>query len=188
MNRSIVPALAALTFLTVACGSDGAAPGDTLPDPDIQTTEVPVTTPVTAPVTEVPITEPPATDDAQSRLDAAAARWNDHGPASYTMVTRQLCFCPEQEWQDTVVDGEVAEHITLSDDSFFDPGPATMPSLFADIQAVIDEGYASLDLAFDSETGAVQRYFVDIDERMADEEHGVEVVSIEELAVTTTDG
>ncbi|MDG2232472.1 MAG: DUF6174 domain-containing protein, partial [Ilumatobacter sp.] len=79
---------------------------------------------------------------------------------------------------DTVVDGEVTEHVALTDDAFFDPGPATMLSLFTAVQMVIDEGYATLDLEFDPETGALVRYFVDIDRRMADEESGVEVLSL----------
>ena len=53
-----------------------------------------------------------------------------------------------------------------------------MLSLFTAVQMVIDEGYATLDLEFDPETGALVRYFVDIDRRMADEESGVEVLSL----------
>lgn len=189
MNQRALPLLVAIVVVAAACGSDGDAAGDTLPDPSPQITEVPVTqVPTTAvPVTDppVPITEPPVTtavgDTAQAQLDAAVARWNQVGPASYTMVTRQICFCPDQEWQDTVVDGVVTDHLALNVDTPFDPGPATMLSLFANVQAVIDEGYARLDLAFDPETGALQRYFVDLDEQIADEESGIEVISFDQL-------
>ncbi len=181
MTRRALPLLVALTCLAAACGSDGDAPGDTLPDPDVQVTEVAVTE---VPVTEVPVavTDPPVADDAQAQLDAAVVLWAAQGPASYTMVTRQLCFCPQQEWSDTVVDGEVTEHVALTDDTFFDPGPSTMLSLLADVQAVIDEGYASLDLSFDPDTGALIQYFVDVDERIADEESGIEVISLQPSA------
>jgi hypothetical protein len=53
-----------------------------------------------------------------------------------------------------------------------------MDDLFDEVQAVIDTGYASLELEVDPETGALVRYWVDVDERMADEEHGVEVMSL----------
>ena len=180
MTQRALPLLVALTCLAAACGSDSTAPGDTLADPDVQPTEVPVTS---APVTDPPVavTQPPVDDDVQAQLDTAVALWANQGPTSYTMITRQLCFCPEQEWSDTVVDGEVSEHAALTEDIFFDPGPATMLSLFADVQTVIDEGYASLDLSFDPDTGALMQYFVDIDERIADEEFGLEVVSLEPL-------
>jgi hypothetical protein len=181
MIRRALPFLVAFTCLVAACGSEGDAPGDTLPNPDVPATEVPVTA---VPVTDPPVavTDPLVDDDAQAQLDSAVARWNGQGPTSYTMITQQLCFCPPQEWSDTVVDGEVTEHVALTDDAFFDPGPATMSSLFADVQEVIDAGYAALDLAFDPETGALIRYFVDIDERMADEESGIEVLTLEPLS------
>lgn len=187
MNRRALPLLVAIISLAAACGSDGAATGDTLPTPDVSTPEVPITeVPTSDPSTnDAPVTDPPATtpvdDSAQAQLDAAVTRWNEVGSTSYTLLTRPLCFCPQQEWQDTVIDGEVTEHVALTDDIFFDPGPRTMLSLFAEVQAVIDDGYASLDLSFDPDTGALVRYFVDIDERMADEEFGVEVISIEPL-------
>ena len=191
MNRRVLPLLVAIITVAAACGSDGDAANATLPAPDVQNTEVPGTqvsstdVPSTDPPTvDVPVNEPRVTtlaDAAQDQLDAAMARWNDVDSTSYTLVTRQICFCPEQEWQDTVVDGEVIEHLALTGDAFFDPGPTTMLSLFAVVQAVIDGGYASLDLSFDPETGALVRYFVDLDERMADEEHGVEVTSLEQL-------
>jgi hypothetical protein len=183
MIRRALPLLVALACLAAACGSDGDVSGDTLPDSDAPATDVSATT---VPVTDPPVavTDPPAGDDAQAqaRLDTAVARWSDQGPTSYTMITQQLCFCPQQEWSDTVVDGEVIEHLALTDDAFFDPGPATMASLFAEVQAVLDGGYAALDLEFDPVTGALNRYFVDIDERMADEESGVEVLSLKPLS------
>jgi hypothetical protein len=94
---------------------------------------------------------------------------------------RELCFCPETVWTDTIAAGEVVAHEAASDDSFFDPGERTMEDLFDDIEDVIDNGFATLDLEFDDETGAVERYWVDIEELMADEEHGVEVVALEPM-------
>jgi hypothetical protein len=53
-----------------------------------------------------------------------------------------------------------------------------MEMLFDEIDTAITAGYATLDFEFDPATGAVIRYWVDIDERVADEEHGVDVISV----------
>ncbi|MDG2111613.1 MAG: DUF6174 domain-containing protein [Actinomycetota bacterium] len=113
------------------------------------------------------------------RLATARLLWADNGPASYELTTQELCFCPETVWTDTVVDGEVVSHDAATDEAFFDPGPRTMESLFDEVAAIITDDFASLDLEFDTETGALVRYWVDIDERIADEEHGVDVRSLE---------
>jgi hypothetical protein len=54
-----------------------------------------------------------------------------------------------------------------------------METLFDEVEAVIAESYATLELDFDPETGGLRRYWVDVRETMADEEHGVEVISLE---------
>ena len=46
------------------------------------------------------------------------------------------------------------------------------------VKAAIDDGDASIEVSFDPDTGALQRFFVDVDERMADEEFGIEVISL----------
>jgi hypothetical protein len=92
---------------------------------------------------------------------------------------RELCFCPETIWADTITDGVVVAHEAVSEDSLFDPGERTMEDLFDDIDDVIDNGFATLDLDFDEDTGALVRYWVDVEEMMADEERGVEVVAVE---------
>ncbi len=50
-----------------------------------------------------------------------------------------------------------------------------METVFDEVQAAIDSGPDSLTVEYDEDTGAVRSYFVDPDERMADEEHGLEV-------------
>ncbi len=167
MRHRLLALLALLTVFALAvaaCGDD--TPVETGDDGSSTTTTA-------APTTSVPNIDP---DSPAARLAAARARWADEGPGSYRLTMRQLCFCPETVWSDTVVDGEVVAHDPVSDDSFFDPGERTMDDLFDEVQLAIDTGFATLDLEFDEETGALVRYWVDVEEMMADEEHGVEVV------------
>jgi hypothetical protein len=181
-TRSIA-LLVALTAITAACGSDGTATSDTLPAPETAITEVPETA---VPSTEspVPVTQPENVPDPirQADLHAARALWASQGPDSYTIITQSLCFCPQERWSDTVVDGVVTEHVALSDEVFFDPAARPMDVLFDEIQRVIDNGYTSLTVSYDPNTGALTQFFVDVDEMMADEEYGVEVISVEPLA------
>lgn len=164
MTRRIVVVLAVLALLAVACGDDSPVESGSGPDPT--TTSSP------------PVGDP---DSPAARLAAARGKWAVSGPTSYTLTTQELCFCPETIWIDTVVDGEVVTHVAGPDEGFFDPGERTMGTLFDEIEAAIDMGYARLDLDFDDTTGAVERYWVDVSEQMADEEHGVEVVALTPL-------
>ena len=186
-TRSIA-LLITLAAVTAACGSDGAATGDTLPTPGSVGTQVPASA---APVTEVPSTESPIPvtqvktepdSTVQAELDAARELWAAQGPDSYKIVTQSLCFCPAEQWSDTIVDGVVTEHMALTDDAFFDPAARPMDVLFGLVQQAIDNGYASLTVSYDPDTGALQQFFVDVDEMMADEEYGVEVISVEPVA------
>jgi hypothetical protein len=174
--------LVTLAAITAACGSDGTATGDTLPTPETAITEVPVTeAPSTVP--PVPMTQAKGAPDPaiQAELDAARELWATQGPSSYTIVTQSLCFCPTEQWSDTVVDGVVTEHVALSDDIFSDPAARPMDVLFESVQQAIDNGYASLTVSYDPDTGALSQFYVDVDEMMADEEYGVEVISLEPI-------
>ena len=189
-------AAAAVVVLSVgatACGeSDGDtlpdAPGDTVPTTaavttvETPTTRVETTTVETTPATRVGSDTTDAGSPAgspQEQLDTARRRWADAGPTSYRMVTQELCYCPQEQWAHTIVDGEEVAREAVTDDAFSDPGPLTMTDLFDRIQTALDEGYASIDLSFDATTGAVESYFVDVEEMIADEEYGVAVESVE---------
>lgn len=167
--------MAAFVLVVAACGDD--TPVETGDDGSSTTTTL-------APSTSVPNVDPEAPE---ARLAAARARWADVGPTSYRLTMRELCFCPETVWTDTVVDGAVVSHEPESDDSFFDPGERTMDDLFDEVELFIVNGFATLELDFDEETGALVRYWVDVDEMMADEEHGVEVVAVEPIGPVEID-
>jgi hypothetical protein len=163
MTRRLLILVFAVAVIAAACGDDAST-----------TTAEPTST------TSVPSTTDPAdADTPQGRLDAARQRWADNGPSSYTITIQELCFCPETIWIDTVVDGAVVTHEPAADsDGFYDPGSRTMEGLFDEIQAAIDEGFATFEADYDPVSGAVERYWVDVSEMMADEEHGV-VVQLE---------
>jgi hypothetical protein len=109
------------------------------------------------------------------RLDAARQLWQANGPSTYAMRTKLQCFCPQIEWKNTVVDGELISTVNIGEDGFTEPEAQSMETLFDEVDSVIDDGYATLDLDFDTETGALLNYWVDVEEFMADEEHGVVV-------------
>ena len=175
MNPRRFAPLVAIVLLASACGGSptptevGSGPSTT----DVTIASTTTTTPATT------TTIDPASPEA--RLAAARARWADSGPKSYTIETRQTCFCPPTTWVDTIVNGVVVSHESMAKDAFFDPGARTMEDQFNEIGAAITEGYASIDLRFDSETGALISWWVDVSEMMADEEHGVEVISFEPI-------
>ncbi len=187
-TRSIALLVALVSVAAAAaCGSDETGTTDTLPTPATAITEVPT---IEVPDTDVPVTETPvpitspsidADADVQAELDNARELWATQGPDSYTIITQSLCFCPIEQWSDTIVDGVVTEHVALNDDVFSDPGARPMGVLFDMVQRASDDGYASLDVSYDPDTGALRQFFVDVDERVADEEYGVEVISLDAL-------
>jgi hypothetical protein len=162
----------AITLLAAACGDDSSStdaggPGEGgSGDGGSTTTTTPATTTTLDPATP------------EGALAAARARWAENGLVSYRLVTTEICFCPETAWLNTIVDGNVVSHEPSGDESFFDPGPRSMETLFDEIATVIDTGYESLDVEYHPETGAVISYYVDVDAMMADEEHGVRVTSL----------
>lgn len=133
----------------------------------------------------------------EGQLAAARAAWAENGLTSYTLATQEICFCPPGLWIDTVVDGVVTDHVFDGDDvfdgdnSFYDPGGRTMEDLFDSIEALLDRDYASIDLSFHPETGALDQYYIDMNELVADEERGIDVISVEpydgETAATPVD-
>lgn len=85
-------------------------------------------------------------------------------------------------WADTVVDGEVIARVPV----FRDEVPRgsettngkTMELLFDEIERIVADGFARLDLEFDPKTGAVVRYSVDVDTLVIDEEFGLSVLYV----------
>lgn len=144
-----------------ACGSDSTVDTGS-PDP----------TDDSGPSTTAPDINSP---DPFVRLTAARGLWDESGPTSYVLTTQLQCFCPQTEWTNTIVDGDVVSTESTGEDGFREPQALTMETLFDEVESVINDGYARLDLEFDTANGALLNYWVDIEETMMDEEHGVNV-------------
>ena len=169
--RRLLPLFLTIVLIAAACGDDSSstdAGADGSGGGDASTTSTTTTT-------EAPID----TSTPEGQLAAARAQWAENGLTSYTLTTQEICFCPPGLWIDTVVDGVVTDHVFDGDDSFYDPGGRTMEDLFDGIEALLADDYASIELSFHPETGALDQYYIDIDEMIADEEQGVDVISIE---------
>ena len=108
-----------------------------------------------------------------ARLAVARAQWADSAPATYVLTLRELCFCPETVWTETIADGVVVSH---EPSTWVHPGPPPGGSLRRRGRST--PGTRVIELEVDPETGVLVSYWVDVDEMTADEEYGVEVVSL----------
>lgn len=171
--RRLPALLLCLALFAVSCGDDDSTTDAGGPADESTTTSSTTTSAAPEPTNELDPTTP------QGELAAARQRWAEQAPDAYRLTIAEVCFCPETVWVHTVVDGEVTDHQPVSDEAFHDPGPRSMETLFDEIDTILAAEYAVFDALYDPETGAVERYWVDIDEGIADEEHGVEVRSVE---------
>jgi hypothetical protein len=114
----------------------------------------------------------------QQRADLAAARqaWESALIHNYSLTYRVLCFCPEIQVTIEVRDGalldrtvEGAETVEIIDN---------VEDMFAQVEAAIDGGAFSVQVDYEPETGRPIRFFIDEEQFMADEEHGIEVQSL----------
>ena len=111
----------------------------------------------------------------QAELDKNIALWNASGINSYDYTYRRLCYClPEEDVVVSVVDGEVVKAVyspsgtPLSGDDL--DRLLTIDDLFAVIQDSISNNVASIDVFYNANRGYPVKVYIDIDERLADEE------------------
>jgi hypothetical protein len=109
------------------------------------------------------------------RLERAEARWEEHGPASYTLTLQRLCYCGEIEpRQVTVIDGVVTDvrivgsGAPLTEDQW--QWYPSVEALFAIVRQAIDERAHELEPEFHDTLGYALRVEIDWDEHVADEE------------------
>jgi hypothetical protein len=111
-----------------------------------------------------------ADGSAQAALDAARGRWQERGFANYRFRQALRCFCPAEygEWRRIMVRRrrpvDPPDHLRRY---------ASVPRLFRLVQDAIDERAAVL-VARYGRTGLPRRIWIDYDERVADEELGVD--------------
>jgi len=110
---------------------------------------------------------------AQRALDRARERWAARGPRGYRMRLRLACFCPPEVTAARTVrvrrgrsTGTVPEVLRPF---------ATVPRLFARVQAAIDAGAASLTVTYATGTGRPTSLAIDRSRLIADEETGLTV-------------
>lgn len=108
-------------------------------------------------------------DEDFSRLgyEDALAKWNQAGPASYSFVLTQACTCPGPKTAvRIVVRNKVVESRTvIATDTPVDPSSAAqfpdVPGLFARIDRMLKEDYASLQVRYDDGLGFPAEIFFD---------------------------
>ena len=122
-------------------------------------------------------------------LEEARARWTAQGwRHDYDVVVERQCFCPEEirgpvrvvVRNDQVIERRyVSGGVVPPDRAQFFPA---VDGMFEEIESAIADDVYRLDVEYDPENGVPRRFWVDRDERIADEESGVQVHGIEPMA------
>jgi len=116
-----------------------------------------------------------SSDTAQAELDRNIALWNASGVNSYDFTYRRLCFClPEEDVVVSVVNKEIVKASYSPSGSPLSGNDLdrllTVEDLFAVIQEAISNDVASIDVFYNANRGYPVKIYIDVDERMADEE------------------
>ncbi|XCN74499.1 MAG: DUF6174 domain-containing protein [Candidatus Electrothrix aestuarii] len=111
----------------------------------------------------------------QEALNKNHALWKNSNRSTYTYTYKRVCFCPQEE--DIVVDVQygnvVSAHYYPSDNPVMPErldSLMTVEELFEVIQKAINDDVAQLDVTYNAQLGYPERIYIDVDERMADEE------------------
>ena len=119
---------------------------------------------------------PPSTGNLdQDALNKNHALWKNANLSAYAYTYKRICFCPPEE--DMVVtvqyDNVISASYSPSNNSVLPERLdelLTVEELFQVIQKAINDEVARLDVTYNSKLGYPESIFIDIDERMADEE------------------
>lgn len=125
----------------------------------------------------------------QADLDAARARWDDVGPAGYTLEYQLLCFCVNVgPFRVEVMDGAIVSATDAQGDPI-DAGLAAtydVPGLFDRVQEAIDAPAADLVVDYDGELGYPLRIAIDNIAMAIDDEVTIEVLSLQAAGAEVT--
>lgn len=168
MRTTLTVIAAALALTLAACGAE---PGNESTPPLPTDPTAPASEPTPDPTTPPTPTPPPRVlryDAAEVRaeLDDARARWAEQGQPPYRWTYSPVCFCPQREIQIDVIAGRIV-HSTAEDG-------LTVAAVFDLIDEQIGTA-ADVRVTYD-DLGYPTSFYVDIDEMMADEEFGFELV------------
>jgi hypothetical protein len=121
----------------------------------------------------------------QARLDQARAQWRAQAIADYTYVFSRGCFCVEEYREPvtvTVRGGAIASVVSVAGGVARDPaGYSTVEGLFDLVQDAIDEDADQIRTEYDPARGYLASAYLDLSERIADEEISVEARSFTPL-------
>ncbi|MEW6751161.1 MAG: DUF6174 domain-containing protein [Candidatus Latescibacterota bacterium] len=122
-------------------------------------------------------------------LEAARARWEQAGMASYRFVFQRQCFCLQDYRRPALLTVE-GDRITSAVYADGEGGPVssevqefhlTVEGLFAAIETAAQAGAASIEAAFDPELGFPTHVYIDRDFAVTDEEAWYEAREVEML-------
>lgn len=123
-----------------------------------------------------------------SELSNAMTTWEEQEIDSYSYELQVSCFCfPDMTRRVNIVvsDGTVQSVAYVDDGEPADPSLftaySTVENLFERLENAQSDNPATFDVTFDEQYGVPQSVFVDIDERMADEEIMFTVSNFEAL-------
>lgn len=124
--------------------------------------------------------------EAEARLREARSLWRAQGVASYTYVASRSCFCaPEAREPATVTvrAGVIVSVVSVESGLSRSPeGYHTVEGLFDLVQDAIDKNAATIRAEYDSARGYLTSAYIDLDERLADEEFSVEARALTPLS------
>ena len=117
-----------------------------------------------------------AIPDGADGLAEARRRWAASGIEDYVMTYQEQCFCPRTVVTVTVRAGMIAD-VSVDEDPVAGRSPEgrTVEDLFDELQQAVDQDAAEIHASYDTATGRPLRFWIDLSEKMADEEHGVDV-------------
>ena len=121
----------------------------------------------------------------KARLADAQRLWRAQGLADYTYVFSRSCFCVFEYREPvtiTVRGGNVVSVVSVANNSPRDLSTyQTIEGLFDDIRQAIDEDAATIRAEYDATRGYPKSAYIDIDQRIADEEISFEAKSLTPL-------
>lgn len=121
----------------------------------------------------------------EARLREARSLWRAQGVASYTYVASRSCFCaPEAREPATVTvrAGVIVSVVSVEGGVSRSPeGYHTVEGLFDLVQDAIDKNAATIRTEYDPARGYLTSAYIDLDERLADEEFSIEARALTPL-------
>lgn len=165
MRRTTAIVLLAAGVLLGACASNDVEVGSG-------------TTATTASTDTLPPPGPDTTASGDGEVPAelveARQRWEAADVGTYQMVYEVVCFCPRTTVTVDVTGGEVTD-VSVAGEGLVPDEPQTVEAMFDELEQAYRAEVADVQVTYDPELGYPADWWIDVDERMADEEYGAVV-------------